>query len=176
MYMSDILKRPGFNYWLQEKAGRKYGKKLNSAISELVDRNSLGSNPAQKIQRIANSLYKHYADKSFSNSEIIEFIKTNIPSVKLKLDSPDASNEMVYTADNKWNSVYVEPNSEEIQPQTNHYIDNTTNVVPEEEHQEPIAINQESKKLSKSEQDALLKEEYLKRMRHYYKMEELFRR
>jgi hypothetical protein len=170
--MSDILKKPGWNSVIEEKAGRKYTKTLNAAISDLVERNSLGTNPAQKIQRIANALHRHYADKSFSNKEIIEYIKAELPSIKLKADTEDPTQEVLYTADNQWNSRYVPP--EESQTFTT--PDNTVNVVPDTDTNEYMpALAKENAKLSKTKENIILKEEYYKKMRHLYKMEELFR-
>ena len=172
--MNNILLRPGWNSVLEEKAGRKYSKKLNHAISELVDRDSLGSNPAQKIQRIANALHKHYADTSFSNKEIIEYIKTEVPAIKLKNDSSE-STEKLYTADNQWNSVYIEPEESSTQPTIeNDYptLDNNDTYPAETQD---VEITKENKKISKTRENELLKEIYNKRIRHLYKMEELFR-
>ena len=170
--MSNILKKPGWNSVIEEKAGRKYTKTLNSAISDLVERSSLGSNPAQKIQRIANALHKHYADKSFSNKEIIEYIKSEIPSIKLKTDTEDAPEETLYTADNQWNSKYIPPQEHETTSTPSNDVDVVQNTTDEEY---PVAIAKENIRPSKTKQDLMLKEEYYKRMRHFYKMEELFR-
>lgn len=166
--MSDILKRPGWNHLIEEKAGRPYSKKLNSAISQLVDRRSLGSNPAQKVQRIANALHRHYADKSFSKPDIIEFIKNQIPSIKLQseIDPTDFENT-VYTADNEWNSRYVDPSDE---PQT----DSPVEVSSEIEDDAPVAVAQESVKLSSKAQDKLLREQYYKRLHHRFRQEERY--
>lgn len=168
MYMSDILKRPGWNHLLEEKAGRPYSKKLNSAISQLVDRRSLGSNPAQKIQRIANALHRHYADKSFSKPDIIEFIKNQIPSIKLQseIDPTDLENT-VYTADNQWNSRYIDQ-SDEIQQ------NDSEEIAPAIEEQPPIAVAQESVKLSSKAQDKLLREQYYKRLHNRFRQEERY--
>jgi len=168
MYMSNILKRPGWNHLLEEKAGRPYSKKLNSAISQLVDRRSLGSNPAQKIQRIANALHRHYADKSFSKPDIIEFIKNQIPSIKLQseIDPTDLENT-VYTADNQWNSRYIDQ-SEEIQQ------NDSEEIAPAIEEEPPIAVAQESVKLSSKAQDKLLKEQYYKRLHNRFRQEERY--
>jgi hypothetical protein len=166
--MSNILKRPGWNHLLEEKAGRPYSKKLNSAISQLVDRRSLGSNPAQKIQRIANALHRHYADKSFSKPDIIEFIKNQIPSIKLQseIDPTDLENT-VYTADNQWNSRYIDQ-SEEIQQ------NDSEEIAPAIEEEPPIAVAQESVKLSSKAQDKLLKEQYYKRLHNRFRQEERY--
>lgn len=170
--MSNILKKPGWNSVIEEKAGRKYTKTLNAAINELVDRASLGTNPAQKIQRIANALHKHYADRSFSNKEIMEYIKSEIPSIKLKADTDQSSEDILYTADNQWNSRYVPP--EESQTPTT--PETINNVIPNTDTADyPVAVNQENTKVSSTKIDSILKEEYYKRMRHFYKMEELFR-
>jgi hypothetical protein len=168
MYMSDILKRPGWNHVIEEKAGRPYSKKLNSAISQLVDRRSLGSNPAQKIQRIANALHRHYADKSFSKPDIIEFIKNQIPSIKLQSEiNPNEFEDTIYTADNQWNSRYVDPTDEVEQ-------DVPQEVAPQIEEEPPIAVAQESTKLSSKAQDKLLREQYYKRLHHRFRQEERF--
>jgi len=171
-HMSDILKRPGWNHLIEEKAGRPYSKKLNSAISQLVDRRSLGSNPAQKVQRIANALHRHYADKSFSKPDIIEFIKNQIPSIKLQseIDPSDFENT-VYTADNQWNSRYVDrEDNNQIAPQ----IDNTEDITSEIEDQAPVAVAQENIKLSSKAQDKLLREQYYKRLHHRFRQEERY--
>jgi hypothetical protein len=170
MYMSDILKRPGWNHVIEEKAGRPYSKRLNSAISQLVDRRSLGSNPAQKIQRIANALHKHYADKAFSKPDIIEFIKNQIPSIKLQseIDPSDFENT-VYTADNQWNSRYVD---EEEVPSNDTEL--TYEITPEQENQVPVAVAQENVKLSPKAQDRLLREQYYKRIHNRFRQEERY--
>ena len=126
--MSDILPKPGWNNIIEEKAGRRYTKKLNSAISELVDRSSLGSNPAQKIQRIANSLHRHYSDTSFTNKEIVDFIKTKLPSIKLKSEISKTEVQDLYTADNQWNSRYIDDSEQntDTQPETPE-VDNSFN-------------------------------------------------
>jgi hypothetical protein len=166
--MSDILKRPGWNHVIEEKAGRPYSKKLNSAISQLVDRRSLGSNPAQKVQRIANALHRHYADKSFSKPDIIEFIKNQIPSIKLQSEiNPSDFEDTVYTADNQWNSRYVDPSDEVEQ-------DVPQEISPQIEEEPPIAVAQESIKLSAKAQDKLLREQYYKRLHHRFRQEERY--
>jgi hypothetical protein len=170
--MSNILKKPGWNSVIEEKAGRKYTKTLNSAISDLVERSSLGSNPAQKIQRIANALHKHYADKSFSNKEIIEYIKSELPSIKLRSDNDAFSQETLYTADNQWNSQYIPPQESE----NNITQPNDVDVVQSSSTEDyPLVVAKENVRPSKTKQDLMLKEEYYKRMRHFYRMEELFR-
>lgn len=179
--MSDILKRPGWNNILEEKAGRKHTKKLNSAISDLVDRTSLGSNPAQKIQRIANALHKHYADKTFSNKEIVEFIKTKLPSVKLRDENyQDSQQPEQYTADNEWNSRYIEPTeSDDSQENFDHgneipqFTDQSVNDSGVEHREVSYA---ESHKPNQSDINKLLKESYYKRLHHLHRMEEKFRR
>jgi hypothetical protein len=170
--MSNILRKPGWNYIIEEKAGRRYTKTLNSAINDLVERNSLGSNPAQKIQRIANALHRNYADKSFSNKEIIDYIKSELPSIKLKNDTENNSEEILYTADNQWNSTYLPPE----ESQTFEIPDNSIDMVQEPDTAEyHSALAKENVKISKAKENSILKEEYYKRMRHFYKMEELFR-
>lgn len=166
--MNDILKRPGWNHLIEEKAGRPYSKKLNSAISELVDRRSLGSNPAQKIQRIANALHRHYADKSFSKPDIIEFIQNQIPSIKLQSEiNPSDFENTVYTADNQWNSRYVDA-SDEIQQ------NDSEEIAPAIEEQPPVAVAQENVKLSSKAQDKLLREQYYKRLHNRFRQEERY--
>jgi hypothetical protein len=168
MYMSDILKRPGWNALIEEKAGRPYTKKLNSVISQLVDRRSLGSNPAQKVQRIANALHRHYADKSFSKPDIIEFIRTQIPSIKLQSEIEKTDfDDSVYTADNQWNSRYVD-SIEEPQDLP------SDEIAPQIEDETPIAVAQESSKLSPKAQDKLLREQYYKRLHHRFRQEERY--
>jgi hypothetical protein len=168
MYMSDILKRPGWNHLIEEKAGRPYSKKLNSAISQLVDRRSLGSNPAQKVQRIANALHRHYADKSFSKPDIIEFIKNQIPSIKFQSEiDPNDSEDTIYTADNQWNSRYLDPSEE---PQT----DNSEEISSEIEIEVPIAVAHENAKLSSKAQDKLIREQYYNRLHHRFRQEERY--